>query len=116
MWRGRGEAAMSNYQLLSKAGAKLQSLDILHSASQVNKFVFDFANENQEVIECLVDCIENHPGWLYGWLRSSEGSEHEYFIWLRYMILTNRPSMAVDHFSIFQETKFICSEDICETA
>jgi hypothetical protein len=107
----RGKAAMSNYQLLSKAGAKLQCLDILHSSSQVNKFIFAFAHENQEIIECLVDCIENNSDWLYGWLMSSEGSEHENFIWLRYMILSNRPSLAVDHFSIFQETKFVCRED-----
>jgi hypothetical protein len=107
---------MSNYQILSQAGAKLQSLDILHSASQVNKFVFDWAHESQEVIDCLADCIEYHPHWLYGWLMSSEGCEHQNYMWLRYMILSNRPSLAVDHFSIFQETKFVCEDALCVTA
>jgi hypothetical protein len=102
---------MSNYQLLSKAGAKLQCLDILHSSSQVNQFVGTWAHESDEVIECLADCIENHPDWLYGWLMSSEGCQHQVYMWLRYMILSNRPSLAFDHFSIFQETKFICLED-----
>ena len=102
---------MIKYQLLKQASLKLQLLDILKSCSQVNKFIYAWEDESQEIVECLADCIENHPDWLYGWLMSSEGSEHQSYMWLRYMILNNRPSLAVDHFSIFQETKFVCQED-----
>jgi hypothetical protein len=109
MCGGRGKAAMT-YQLLRQVSYKLQSLDILKSSNQINKFICVWQGESDEVIECLADCIENHPDWLYGWLMSSEGSSRQAPMWLRFMILSNRPSLAVDHFSIFQETKFICQE------
>jgi hypothetical protein len=101
---------MTKNELLQPGAAKLRSLDILKSSNQVNKFLIYFEGESQEVCECLADCIENHPDWLYGWLMSSEGSAHQAQMWLRFMLLTNRPSLAVDHFSIFPETKFVCQE------
>jgi hypothetical protein len=108
----RGKAAMT-YQLLRQVSGKFQFLNILKSSSQVNKFICMWQDESDEVIECLADCIENHPDWLYGWLMSSEGSSHQAPMWLRFMIISNRPSLAVDHFSIFQETRFIVEAMEC---
>jgi len=101
---------MTKNEFLKPSAAKLQSIDILKSSSQVQKFLTYWNDESQDVCECLADCIENHPDWLYGWLMSSEGSAHQAYMWLRFMIISNRPSLAADHFLIFQETKFIFQE------
>ena len=105
---------MTTRQLLKEISTQLQSLGILASADQAIGFLKAWQDEDQEVIECLADCVSNHPEWLYGWTQTGCNDPYHCgnFNWLLFLMLENKPMLAVDCFCIWRETEFT----ICETA
>ena len=102
---------MTTRQLIKEISAELQSMGILASEAQALGFLKAWQDENEDVIECLADCVSNRPEWLYGWLLSGETLDRNNFTWLKFLIIENRPSLAEDHFSIWRETEF----ELCAT-
>jgi hypothetical protein len=104
---------MTQRQLLKETAAHLQSLGILTCDAQTLGFLKAWQDEDPEVIECLANCISKHPDWLYGWLLSGETPERTNFTWLRFLIVENKPMMAVDNFCFFMNMAFALHESIC---
>ena len=99
---------MTTRLLLKGVSSELQSLGILKSPNQVLGFLKAWQDEDPEVIECLADCMSQHPDWLYGWLLigSIEPNHCTNFNWLRFLMLENKPMLAVDKFTTFKDMAF----------
>ena len=92
---------MTTRQLLKEVSTELQNLGILGSPGQALGFLKAWQDEDPEVIECLADCVANHSDWLYGWLTTSQQFQLSGFTALRWLMLENKPMLAVDNFFIY---------------